>query len=183
MGFSFIVKQTVVPPPPPEPVDATFYVTSGADDAFWRNTTYFSSASSNDIFGLVPTSFNCRCFRNFSNVTIPQGATINSAYIRFQAATNQGVNFNSFIVGNDVDNAVSPISYAECEALALTTATVDWLSIPTWLANSFYNTPDISTIVQEIVDRPTWTFGNKMLIAVKYVSGFAYRTPRSVEGG
>lgn len=182
MPFRIFV-QSAPPPPPPTPVDATFYVTANEDDAFWRNTTYFSNNSTNTIFGLVPTSFNCRCFWNFSNVTIPQGATINSAYIRCQAANNQGLQFNCFIVGNDIDNAVSPTSYNECEALALTSATVDWLSVPSWLANQYYNTPGFSAVVQEIVNRPGWASGNKMLIAIKYVSASGYRTPKSLEGG
>ncbi len=43
-----------------------------------------------------------------------------------------------------------------------TTATVAWDSIPAWIQNTSYQTPDITTVVQEIVDRSAWCGGNDM---------------------
>lgn len=45
-----------------------------------------------------------------------------------------------------------------------TTATVSWASIPATTAGTAITSPNISTILQEIVDRPGWTNNNNVVI-------------------
>lgn len=107
----------------------------------------------------------------FSNINIAQGATVPSTYIQFQADEVQTGNVNLTIVAEDIDNPAgfttnnSDVS----DRLPGTTASVNW-SPPDWNtigeAGPNQQTPDISSILQEIVDRPGWTAGNDMVIII-----------------
>jgi len=104
----------------------------------------------------------------FQNVTIPQGATIDSAYITFESrAVDSGANCKTRISAEDVDDA---IAIADDKAAfdtrwaARTTARVDWDNIAAWAIGSHYDSPSITTVIQEIVDRVGWASGNNIVI-------------------
>ena len=140
------------------------YSSTGGDDAYYR-TDYWNTASATILMGNYTGNYPCDGYFNFSSVTIPQGATITNAYVKFKAAQNQsGANCDLTIVGNDVDNAVSPTSYTEYPLLVLTTATVAWDNVPAWSINTLYDSPDISTIIEEIVNRAGWVSGNNLAL-------------------
>lgn len=104
-------------------------------------------------------------FIRFQDVTIPKSAVIQSAFIRF-VAQGQGTTAGCHeqYVFNDVDDAVAPTSYAEFDALVPTTATVAWNNVELWWeADAGANSIDISTLVQEIVDRDGWSPGNALM--------------------
>lgn len=98
----------------------------------------------------------------FQNVTIPQGSTINSAsFSAYYYTAQAGITVT--IYGNDVDNAgVFTTTSGNISGRTATTASVAWnFSI----ASSAWNTsPDIASIIQEIVDRPGWASGNAICI-------------------
>jgi hypothetical protein len=104
----------------------------------------------------------------FKNITIPQGATIISANLRLRASANwSNATVNSRIAAWDADNAPAAIAseadYATKWA-ARTTARVDWDNIAAWTFNLGYDSPDIASVIQEIVDRPGWSSGNNIII-------------------
>lgn len=102
----------------------------------------------------------------FQNVTIPAGAIIVSATISVNVVSDvSDKDFHSKIIGNDVDDAVAPTSAAQYTALALTDAYVEW-NLTAWTAG-FMASPDIKTIIQEIIDRPGWASGNDLQILWK----------------
>jgi hypothetical protein len=45
-----------------------------------------------------------------------------------------------------------------------TTAVVDWNSIAAFTSGVWYFSPDISTIIQEIIDRPGWIATNSLAV-------------------
>lgn len=92
---------------------------------------------------------------------IPQGATITSAIIEFTAATTQSSNVVVNIFGEDSDNPTIPVSRSDFYARPRTTAVVNWAPAA-WTNGETYYSPDISTVIQEIVDRPG--FGNAIQI-------------------
>lgn len=107
----------------------------------------------------------------FTGVTIPQGATITSAKIRFIASVygNPAKQMHLKISGVDEDNTAefttSPISTARTRTN--TTAAVDWdpnLSFST--PAEPFDTVDISSVIQEIVDRGGWSSGNALGIYI-----------------
>jgi len=127
------------------------------------------------------------CFFRFPNVTIPNGSVITAAFIRVTKSYESGNVVEVDIYGNDVDDAVAPTSYVEYQALVKTTAKADWSINAPWTTGVQYDSPDISTIIQEIVDRAGWSSNNaiqfridddtsthyKQLYAIDYDGGSA----------
>ncbi|MEJ2157511.1 MAG: PilC/PilY family type IV pilus protein [Desulfobacteraceae bacterium] len=98
------------------------------------------------------------------NVQIPQGATILSAYFEFNANASEDTTSTFLMEGEAIDNALPFSTVADdLKNRVSTTATVTWNSVPAWTDGQFYVTPDITSIVQEIVSRPGWTSGNSMV--------------------
>ena len=108
----------------------------------------------------------------YDNVTIPQGATITNAYIKFRSEDNSPSSSASVkVYAEDVDNA-STFSYTDDDITdrTKTTANVTW-SIERWYTNSYYNTDDISSVIQEVINRSNWSSGNKLNIIIEPNSG------------
>jgi hypothetical protein len=98
------------------------------------------------------------CIR-FPNVTIPAGATIVYAFVRFTSRyTDASAPCNVNCYFNDVDNAVIPANKTAAQGLVLT-APVAWNNIEAWIAGSIYDSPELKTILQSIIDRPGWNSG------------------------
>ncbi len=110
----------------------------------------------------------------FTNVTIPSGATVTSSTIQVygEGIDDPGSvsNVHLKIWGDDADNpaAWSSSGGNRPHEITQTTAGVDWdpATWPNWGAPAWVTSPDISPIVQEIVDRPGWVSGNSMRFAV-----------------
>ncbi len=91
------------------------------------------------------------------NVIIPQGSTILSAKVRFQAFSSQDtINCDVQIKGENADDTVTFSTYANYIGRTRTTESVDWNNVESWVIDTDYDSPDISNIIQEIVDRPLW---------------------------
>lgn len=116
-------------------------------------------------------------FIRFPEVTIPNGATIVYAKIRFRLFHATAGTATVDWYGNDVDNATAPTTAAEANALSLTTATAEWEQVIDD-ADSFwtiFETVDLKDILQEIVDRAGWASGNAMqLVGQTQANGDVY---------
>lgn len=101
----------------------------------------------------------------FSDVNVPQGATITGAFIQFESRADQSGPVTLTIKGEDHDNAL--LFKEETGNVSLrqrTEATVNW-SINTWNKNEAgaeQKTPDLKNMVQEIVDKKEWKSGNAL---------------------
>lgn len=120
------------------------------------NTTEFESDG--DWYGGIKN-----LSMRFTDVTIPQGATINSATISLTDNSTGGTATLAFkITGVDEDNTAvydnSPIDDARTRTH--TTAVVDWDLTFTRTNGTERASSDIKTIIQEIVDRGSWSSGN-----------------------
>ncbi|MGD9215379.1 MAG: hypothetical protein PVJ84_11215, partial [Desulfobacteraceae bacterium] len=102
----------------------------------------------------------------FQDVNVDQGAVITSAYIEFVAVDSDSKTTNLTIQGEANDNAAPFTSASPVTSRTGTTSTVAWNSIPAWTRGDTYNSPDISSIVQEIVDRDGWSNGNAMVFRI-----------------
>ena len=123
----------------------------------------------------------------YTNVTIPQGATIDSAKIQFHV--DEVLDNAALTVtwrGEAVDSAAEFTSTAfNLTDRAQTTASVDWV-VPSWLAvndeGSAQLSAELKTIVQEIVDRAGWASGNALVLMKLGWSGVGERTAESRDG-
>jgi hypothetical protein len=95
----------------------------------------------------------------FTNVTIPAGSTINSAYLVLTAIQNDTATVASKIIGIDEDNTANLSSNPS--GRTQTTAKIDW-DFNNITLHTEYTSPDIKSIIQEIIDRAGWTSGNAL---------------------
>jgi len=117
----------------------------------------------------------------FPNVAVPKGAMITSAYLVFSVDETPSGETNLTIKGQAGDNAAefSSTSY-DISNRATTGANVQWNDIPYWdTAHEKKQSPDISTIIQEIVGRSGWSSGNAVAIII---TGSGKRTVESYDG-
>ncbi|NEQ48728.1 MAG: T9SS type A sorting domain-containing protein [Leptolyngbya sp. SIO3F4] len=106
----------------------------------------------------------------FQNIVIEQGTTIDSAFIVFHAHEGKTAADVAMltIVGDAADDAQTFDAGGGFTDMYLltdrpqTTAQVDWTVAEDWVIWQPYKTADISSIVQELVNRPGWTSGNAM---------------------
>ena len=99
----------------------------------------------------------------FTGLTIPQGATISNAYIQF---TNTAVGIVSLnIDGEAIDNALTfTNAHANISSRDRTHAEVAW--VPEYGAKPNRQTPNISRIIQKIINRQGWSSGNSLTIII-----------------
>lgn len=102
----------------------------------------------------------------FRNTGIPQGATITNAYIVFTADESGSTGTTLHFKAEDHNDAVSFGSNDHnITNRSFTSATVDWNNVPSWNIGNTYNTPNLSPILQEIVNRPGWASDDLVIIS------------------
>lgn len=119
------------------------------------------------------------------SLSIPQGTTITNAYLEFEVDEEKSGDLTISIYGHDTDSAKTFESKKwNITDRSLTSAKVDWFITTSPSVNSTMQTPDISSIVQEIVDRTGWVSQNDMafIFKLKTRSGGATRTFESHNG-
>lgn len=107
----------------------------------------------------------------FQGVGIPQGATITSAYIEFTSDDDLSGSYSTLIEGIDVNNASTFSSNQNLSQLSRTNEDVTWSGSDSWSTDGKENTPSLTDIVQEIVDRSGWASGNSMGFILNEGSG------------
>ncbi len=108
----------------------------------------------------------------FENVAIPQGSTINSAYLQFTAKVDDSKGANFILSAEASDNAAAlTTSTGNVSSRTETTAKYNWDNVPSWEKNKNYQTGDLSALVQEVTDRNGWEFGNAIALIIQAGSG------------
>lgn len=145
----------------------TFQVTSSQDDAEEKTAAgseLYYNHSDLDLGGFSVSTNDSIVGIRFQNVAIPSGATIHSAYLEFSANASNEQTTNLLIEGEASDDAAPFTAAADnLKNRIATTNTVSWDNVQAWTAGQTYPTPDISAVVQEIVDRSGWSKGNSMV--------------------
>jgi hypothetical protein len=105
----------------------------------------------------------------WTGVTIPVGATIDSAYITYQAnGSGWGDGAAVRFYGVDTDNPAAPTTFAQASGATLTTAYVNWsISDWSWTDNADYTSPTLAAIIQELVDSYSFASGSALMIQVR----------------
>jgi len=119
----------------------------------------------------------------FNGVTIPQGATIVNAYVQFQVDETTTEATALTIQGEAHDNAPTFVNISRnISGRTRTNAAALWAPVP-WetvgAAGPDQQTPDIASVIQEIVSRPGWTSGNSLVIII---TGTGKRVAESYNG-
>ena len=112
-----------------------------------------------------------------AGASIPAGSGVNNAFVQMTAFQNNSGNMTYEIRGIDSNNVANFTNAAGSQLVSapLTTASVTWTVTSAWSTNQVVQTPDISSIIQEIVNRPGWAQGNNIGLIIRRTSGSATR--------
>lgn len=158
----------------------TVQISNGADDTEEQTNGSIQLTSSDlEIVDEVGFSLQTVGLR-FRNVTLPQNATIVNAWIEFEVDEASGGVAN---IGITAENSANPAVYGTSAFNLTNRATlsnvVPWQITSTWLVDEQHATPDLTLLVQELVNRNDWNSGNAMSFVF---SGSGTRTVESFEG-
>jgi hypothetical protein len=157
-------------------------VSASSDDAEER-VSGATALDSTDIELVFDAGGDQTVGMRFTGMTIPQGATILSAFVQFQEDEENTVATSLTIQGEDVDDAATFVaSSGNITSRPRTTAAVPWAPPPWTIRHEVgpnQQTPEIAAVIQEIVDRPGWVSGNSLVIIV---TGTGERTAESYDG-
>lgn len=103
----------------------------------------------------------------FTEVAIPNGAYIDSAWIEVYAHEDEADPAEITIWGEATDDAVTFDTNNLITDRPSTSATVAWNLTEQWTMWEQYRTADITTIIQEIVNRSGWQSGNALAIVLQ----------------
>jgi type IV pilus assembly protein PilY1 len=103
----------------------------------------------------------------FQNVTVPQGATITSANLEFEVDSTNSTS-TSLTIKAQADDNPSTFTSANDDITSrpTTTASTSWPSVPNNAVNQKLSSPDLRTVVQEVVNRAGWSSGNAMAFII-----------------
>lgn len=107
----------------------------------------------------------------FLNLNIPQGYEIVSANLTLMAEEIYGGIPETFIEGEDIDDSPTFSTYADYVGRDRTTASVSWTPSG-WSIGTWYTSSDISSVIQEIVNRPGWESGNDLSLFWRDAPGY-----------
>lgn len=165
----------------------TFYPAVSGDDGYFLSNTSGSSMFfySSDEYLAVGNCNNYAIngtFIRFPNITIPQGATIVTAFLTFIGRDGWGIERTAGVVikirAADEDDAAAPTTASDARYRTRTTASVDMSNIsPDVGDGTVWATDDLKTVIQEVVDRGEWVSGNAIVIFIDnngtiYPNGF-----------
>ena len=120
---------------------------------------------------------------HFTNLQIPSSSSITSAYLELTAKASDSSALSLTIKGLAADNPGSFFAPGDVRNKAKTAASVSWGSVPSWTAESKYQSADIASIIQELVNRSGWVNGNSMSLEVSGTSTSARRRAYAWDGG
>ena len=148
-------------------------IQSSSDDAEEKFDGSNVTTTSSDI-EMVYDSWNSQGLQTlglrFDNITIPANSLITNAYIQFTADESTSGNVTLTIKGEDVANSSTfSASSNNISNRPTTTASVVWSSIPSWADNQAgvaQRSPDLSTIVTEVMGSNGWQHGNPITFII-----------------
>lgn len=149
----------------------TFVVAAGADDG--KETTTTGNVN------LTETTLQIGKDRitgmRFANTQIPPGATIATAKLRMFARSAAGDSINIKYQAEDADDSAALVNTSNnFSGRTMTTAAVTDTPAA-WTNMAFNDSPELKTLIQEVIDRPGWASGNALSIFIHDVASASRR--------
>ena len=157
------------------------WVSSSSDDAEERANGDVNLTSSD--LELTFDRSNQTVGVRFTDLAIPVGSSVTDAYIQFQADESHSGSTSLTIEGQAADNAATFVTESNNVSVRpRTSAAASWTPAP-WTAagdsGPDQRTPNIASIIQEIVERPGWSSGNSLVLLI---TGTGERAAESYDG-
>lgn len=142
-----------------------------------QNGAFDNNPPSTDLELVVDGAAVNKTGMRFQSISVPRYAVIKKAYVQFVAKGTSSGALTLTVKGEAADNPgtfLTTPAGSKVSGRTPTTASVSW-SPGNWgtdkLAGPDERTPDLSGIVQEIVNRSGWSSGNSMVILVTGTTG------------
>ncbi|MBK8431866.1 MAG: hypothetical protein IPL28_11510 [Chloroflexi bacterium] len=144
---------------------ATLYrrVNVGDDDAEERIPSGSTNVHSSDLELVYDSDLPADQLvgMRFLNLSIPPGAIVTNAYIEFAADESSSGATSLLFRAQAADNPPAFVATNNnISSRPLTAASVSWNNLPAWTRYQLYQSPNLASIIQEIINRPAWTSGN-----------------------
>jgi len=101
----------------------------------------------------------------FRNVNIPQGTEIISARLKLCSYDSY---LDDIVYGKmqaeAADDAAALGGVRNTGSLPMTGASIEWDHYEPWEKNTWYESPDIADVIQEVIDRVGWRSGNSLIV-------------------
>lgn len=152
------------------PLIADIPIASSSDDAEERVSRGRMTLTSGDLDMMLDgTTLQSAVGLRFTGLNIPRGATVLDAYVQFQANRSGSDSTTLTISGQAIDNAPTfTTTKFNITSRTRTAASVSWTPA-TWVQNAHgpdERTPQLATVLQEIVIRPGWSTGNALVLII-----------------
>jgi hypothetical protein len=104
----------------------------------------------------------------FVGVAIPRHAHITDAFIHFTVRDGDSASVNLTVSGEASGNALGfSMTRYNLSSRSRTGATVSWRGLAAWSDGERRNSPQLSTIIQEIINQASWASGNALVILIE----------------
>ncbi|MBI5842601.1 MAG: M23 family metallopeptidase [Chloroflexi bacterium] len=164
-AHQFIPTPTATLPPAPA---VGIPISQGSDDGGTNPGDCAFYNTDNEVYlGACFNGGNITSGFRFNNVQIPRHANIENAYINFSVDGTYTVPIAVQIFGEASGN---PLTYSESSPPTNRITTFNsalWNVTDTWELGETRDTPDISSVIQEIINRPDWNSGQSISIIIK----------------
>lgn len=144
------------------------HIAAGADDAWTGGDEARYYPANNDLWvGFYDAVSTTITALRFADVHIHRGATISAAHIHCVPTDSADLHYCQ-IYGYDYGDYAAPTSYSDVNTGTATTANEQWI-IPATTAGVAVQSSDITDVIQEIIDRGDWLYGNAL--GLKIIGG------------
>ena len=166
------------------PITVKARIASGGDDVEQRLNDGFIYKDSSDLelindpgVAKGPQSIGM----HFTNLNIPQGATIIRAYLTFHVDETSSEATSLTLRAQAADNAAGfSFNAYDVTNRPHTDTSVSWGNLPAWNnVGASVQSPDLAPVIQEVVSRRGWASGNNLVL---FVDGLGRRVAVSYEG-
>lgn len=154
----------------PVTVSATLVGGQGDQYSAGQTTFFTTDLTANPIAGDFGASlYDVEMGMLFRGLVIPPGTAFTSAAVTVKSHQLQGTMPALAIEAVAADNVASPpANRAAALALPRTVANVAWTPPGSWATSgTAITTPDISAVLNEVVQRAGWVSGNNVLVIVR----------------
>ncbi len=141
-------------------------IASSTDDVNEDGSTFTTNSAALWLGNGSSSTSSYTGFR-FTNVSIPNGATITSAKLKVYSSQNQWVSIQMSIAGELSPNSATFSSTSKPSQRNLTVHKVNHSDNVSWSANTWYLLDEMAPVVQEIVNQSGWQNGNSLSIILK----------------
>ena len=169
------------PTPTPTPVIIEVRVAASSDDAEENVNNGSIDLTSSDLELISPGSIDQEVGMRFRSLTMPQGSNILNAYIEFETDETDSGTTNLTFYAQDIDDAPTFTTATDnISSRVKTSASVAWNNVPAWnTISEKHQTPNLSPIIQEVINRPGWISGFDIVVIV---TGSGKRVAESYNG-